>query len=289
MSAALRQGIRRVANAVVGVESALLERVPASLDAVGEPVVVATHRRSGTHLTMDTLRRNFPECRPRMLPFESLHRSYLNIDRLNAGSEEPITEADALRLLNKAPRPTIKTHAGPHFAGIEARHKPFVRGLLDRGKTLHVYRDGRKVMCSLWAWMKSFDPEARVPFADFIRQTDSAGRNRPRVWAEHLLAWLDTPGVVHLRFDDLVREPERTLGELAERLDLRLEMRDPAIPPPVTSRSRAYLARLRGDLGSTNHYSQGERTPRPDEAFSAEDSALFEREAGEAMARIGMG
>ena len=92
-----------VADGVVRAEAAVFERAPASLDEVGRPIVVATHRRSGTHLTIDTLRRNFPECRPRMLPLESLHRSYLNLDRMNKNSEEPITDGEALRIARVVP------------------------------------------------------------------------------------------------------------------------------------------------------------------------------------------
>ena len=84
---------------------------------------------------------------------------------------------------------------------------------------------------------------------------------RPRAWADHLLRWLDAPGAFHCTFDDLVRKPGETLGVIAERFGLRLDLADPPIPPPVTGRYSAWAARLRGDLGSTNHYAHGERTP----------------------------
>lgn len=282
-----RQVVRRLADSVVRAEAAVFERRPRTLGEVGKPIVVATHRRSGTHLTIDTLRRNFPECRPRLLPLESLHRTYLNLDRMNTNSDEPITEADALRILGKARRPTIKTHSGPFFGAIIEEHKPFVSGLLERADVLHISRDGRKVMCSLWAWRRSFDPAARVPFAEFIRQTDARGWSRPRVWADHLLRWLDAPGAIHCRFDDLVKRPADTLGMIAERFGLEFQPADPPIPPPVTGRYAAWAARLRGDLGSTNHYAHGQRTPKPEEVFDAESRAFFEREAGEAMERLG--
>lgn len=286
MSVPPRQIVRSIAGGIVRAEAAVFERAPGSLNEVGRPIVVATHRRSGTHLTIDTLRRNFPECRPRMLPLESLHRSYLNLDRMNKNSVEPITEDEALRILGKARRPTIKTHAGPAFGAIAKQHKPFAKDLLERSDVLHVSRDGKKVMCSLWAWRRSFDPAADVPFSEFIRQTDGEGRSRPRAWADHLLSWLDEPGAFHCTFDDLVKKPGEMLGVIAERFGLQLQLADPPIPPPVTGRYSAWAARLRGDMGSTNHYAHGERTPKPDEVFDADCSAFFEREAGGAMERL---
>ena len=279
--------VRAAVETAVRAESAILERRPRSLDDVGAPIVVATHRRSGTHLTIDTLRRNFPECRPRMLPLENQHKAYLNIDMFDDDVVEPMTEPEAMRILGKSARPTIKTHAEPSFGIIEPRFRAFVDDLLDRSSTLCITRDGRKVMCSLWVWRKRFDPTSDVPFSEFIRQIDAHGRSRPREWADHVTAWLDRPGVVHYGFDDFVKQAPRTLGEIGERLGLRLELADPAIPPAVRTRSAAWLARLRGDLTSTNHHAAGIPTPKPDEVFSPDDNAFFAREAGGAMERLG--
>ena len=286
MSGLARSTVRTLVDTLVAAESAVLERPPRSIEEVGEPIIVATHRRSGTHLTIDTLRRNFPECRPRMLPLENQHKSYFNIDAMNADHPTPHSRAEALRILGKSARPTIKTHAEPGFGEVAPEHQSFVRSIVQRSRSLYISRDGRKVMCSLWAWRGTFDPGSRVPFAEFIRQTDGRGRSRPREWAEHVLAWLDAPGVVHYAFDRLVRDPAATLAEIGERFGLRLEPADPAIPPAVRSRRETWIARLRGDLTSTNQHIRGKRPPRPDEVFTAEDEAFFEREAGGAMERL---
>ena len=50
------------------------------LAGVGRRVVLATHRRSGTHLTLDLLRRHFPACRARKWPFQGLDSLYLNLE-----------------------------------------------------------------------------------------------------------------------------------------------------------------------------------------------------------------
>jgi hypothetical protein len=246
--------------------SVLLERPARSLDGVGTPIVVASHRRSGTHLTLDLLRRNFPACRPRLVPLERSHNAYLNIDRFDPETEMPCTRREALRLLSKAARPSVKTHAEPEFAGIAPEHAGFVRELLDRSRVIYVWRDGMKVMCSMWTWRRVFDPAARVPFSEFIRQTDGRGRSRPRAWAEHV------------DFDRIIRETGAVVGEIGDFIGETPEPAEPMLPVSNQTRLESYLARLTGDLTSTNQHAAGDRPPTPSEAFSDEDRAFYEDE-----------
>jgi len=289
MPGPLFKSAKAIVDGVVAAESALLERPPRSLEGVDRPIVVATHRRSGTHLTIDTLRRNFPACRPRLLPLENLHKSYLNVDVFETGFPQPIDQREALRILGKADRPTIKTHSEAGYPAIDPAHRPFVDALLENCRTLYIARDGRKVMCSLWTWRRVFDETARVPFPEFIRQQDGTGRSRPRQWADHVLGWLETPGVVSYTFDELVKDSARVLGEIGERFDLAPAWADPLIPPPNRTRLATWTARLRGDATSTNQHAAGDRPPKPADVFGDEDDVFFEREAGDASARLDAG
>ena len=54
-----------------------------------QPVIVASHPRSGTHLLMDTLRRQFKACRSWKWPGERLDRLYCSVDELNAAPWPP--------------------------------------------------------------------------------------------------------------------------------------------------------------------------------------------------------
>ena len=280
----LHNSIAGLMNAIVRVESALLERPARSLDDVGTPIIVASHRRSGTHLTLDLLRRNFPACRPRMLPLENPHHAYFNIDRFEPTTTMPCTQPEALRLLSKARRPSVKTHAEPGFADIPPEHAPFVRSLVDRSKILYVHRDGKKVMCSMWTWRRVFDPAARVPFAEFIRQTDERGRSRPRVWAEHVAAWRAMEGVLAIDFDRIIRDTRALLGEIGAFIGEKPEIADPPLPRSNTTRWQSAIARLTGNLTSTNQHAAGDRPPRPEDVFTDDDLAFFDRET-----RIGDG
>lgn len=55
----------------------------AFVDRLSAPLVVATHMRSGTHLTMDLVRRQFPAFRSWKLPGEANDMLYLALDVLS--------------------------------------------------------------------------------------------------------------------------------------------------------------------------------------------------------------
>mgnify|MGYP001335287435 CR=1 FL=1 len=279
MGGVLHDTLGALADGFVRAESALLERPARSLGETGVPIVVASHRRSGTHLTLDLLRRNFPACRPRMLPLENPHHAYFNIDRFEPSTTLPCTQREALRLLSKAPRPSVKTHATPDFPDVPPEHAGFVRDLVARSKAVYVWRDGKKVMCSMWTWRRVFDPAARVPFAEFIRQVDGRGRSRPRVWGEHVAAWRSTPGVLSIEFERIVRDTRALLEEIGAFIGESPEIADPPLPRSNTTRVESYLARLTGNLTSTNQHAAGDKPPRPEEVFSPADQAFFEAEA----------
>lgn len=278
-----------LANGLVRIESAIAERPATLLTGAGVPVIIASHRRSGTHLTLDLLRRNFPACRPRMLPLENPHNAYFNIDRFEPANPLPCTRAEALRLLSKASRPSVKTHATPGYPGVPEPHASFVRELSGRSKTIYVRRDGKKVMCSMWTWRRVFDPAARVPFAEFIRQTDGQGRSRPRVWAEHVAAWRAEPGVLVIEFDRIVKDTRAVLDEIGAFIGETPEIVDPPLPRSNTTRMQSYLARLTGNLTSTNQHAAGDRPPKPEDVFSDDDTAFFEQETAAAAHAAGTG
>ena len=269
---------RTIGDVAVRAESALLERPADTLEGVGVPVLVASHRRSGTHLTLDLLRRNFPACRPRMLPLENPHFSYLNLDRFEPTTTLPCSQREALRILSKSTRPLLKTHAEPGFADVAPEHEAFVRGVADRSRIIYVHRDGKKVLCSMWTWRRVFDPAARVPFGEFIRQTDEQGRSRARVWADHVRAWRETPGVLMVEFDRIVRDAPALLAELGAFLGETPDIQDPPLPRSNTTRLQSYVSRLTGNLESTNQHAAGDRPPKPEEVFVGEDLAFFESE-----------
>ena len=130
------------------------------LPGVGPRIVIATHRRSGTHLAIDLLRRHFPACRSGKRLGEGVDALYLNLDRLG-DHPHPIDEARALELLRRAPRPIVKTHELPDWTAGGRSHDAFVSRLLADAEVYAVFRDGRDVLCSLHRYTRGHDPWLR--------------------------------------------------------------------------------------------------------------------------------
>lgn len=178
-----------------------------SSEIIGTPtVIVASYRRSGTHLTIDSLLNNSI----------GIHDSYLNLDRLDASHPEALSATEFEGLLAKASGKTtvLKTHA-PQRSVIDT---PDEAALFDRlmakSGIVYVLRDPRDVMVSLWHFRLSFDPAyaKQTTFSDHVR------RNIEH-WRKHVEYWLER-GVPTVRFEDWVDDYERTLDEMLATLDL---------------------------------------------------------------------
>jgi hypothetical protein len=190
--------------------------------AAPEAVVVVSHMRAGTHLTLDLLRRNVP----------TLAARYRNLDELVRGHRSFVSLAVFRERLAAEPGvPILKSHATPgleQFASDPEVHA-YVSGLLARSRVVYVQRDGRDVLVSLYHFTRSFDREAaRQSFAEFLRSEDRyfdscpamAGLDRVSAWRRHVELWLAQPGVCRVNYRDLVREPEAALRRLAGQLGL---------------------------------------------------------------------
>ncbi len=258
------------------------------LDRIAPPAMVVSHYRSGTHLVMDLLRRQFPAFRPRMKPLESIHSSYLSIDRFNTDSHRPIGRPEALRLLRKARRATLKTHSLPGFPMFREDVAGFGRALAAKSVALYAVRDGRDVMCSMHAWRRSFDPTTPEGFEAFVFTPHAeTGKTAAREWAEHVLAWLDTEGVHPVRFERVVKDTRAVIDELAALLAETPVLREPLLPRPIKSVRASWFARLVGNVESTNVHSGGIKPLKRREAFDDAMTERFYAEAGEAMERLG--
>jgi hypothetical protein len=168
--------------------------------------IVASYRRSGTHLTIDSLLNNG----------RGVHPTYLNLDRLGSDHPDPLSAEAFEDLLAEAGGETVvlKTHA-PHRSAIET---PDETALLERlmadSRIVYVHRDPRDVMVSLWHYRLSFDPAyaKQATFSHHIR------RNIVR-WRKHVEHWLDL-GAPMVRFEDWASDYERTLDRTLAALGL---------------------------------------------------------------------
>lgn len=158
---------------------------------VENPVYVASHRRSGTHLTLDSLVNNF----------SIFAEGFTNFDIEG----------------NLASAKLYKTHAHADH-GIDA--------FLSPARVIYVLRDGRDVMVSLYYYTQSHDSKTRdMSFSDFLHSqnpydTDSydGSMNRVEYWNYHVNSWLKQRRFESkiVSFEQWKADPASTIADIAK-------------------------------------------------------------------------
>lgn len=260
-----------------------------SLSSAERSIVVASHPRSGTHLTIDTLRRHFAPCKAWVYPWETVHHLYLDLDRLQQAHPQRLTIDKAERLLTRCERPIIKTHSQPRLKEFKGREGVWASSVLAKARVLYVVRDPRDVMCSAYLWCHP-DPNGRPSFASFLRVKDK-GRNRIQRWVEHVERWSSVKGVKVLPMEKLKRQLADTLAELATLVGMEPLGIESILPPKreVYNRCQDYARRLLRKYDSTAVPGRLSAEPSPDWAHIATraDNDFMSRYAGRMMERLG--
>ncbi|MBI1369309.1 MAG: hypothetical protein GC162_11735 [Planctomycetes bacterium] len=252
-----------------------------------KPVIVASHRRSGTHLTIDLLRRQFDACDSWSWPWERPTALYLNLDLLFEGGHAPTPAKDrwAMNVLARVPRPIIKTH----LTFEEMPAGPWLDWLRERSTLLYVTRDGRDVMCSLHLYMQSFDARARVDMSTFLR-TEFRGMSPAKYWAHHVALWRAIPGVHVQQFESITKKTPEALTALGEALGLTPRNVQPLLPAKGGGTWQMRLERMfstrPGSSAILGRY-QGKSPLKWREAMSEADRALFCEQAGRTLIELG--
>lgn len=260
-----------------------------------KPILIATFPRSGTHLTIDTLRAQFAECRSWKLPVEPLDRLFLTLDLL-VRPKRNLSHESAIRILRRAKRPIIKTHALPDFQDVQLFRDPVVAlpsvwkdWLRENATILYVVRDGRDVLASMHSLIQIRRPETRVRFGDFLR-LPNRDVNFVRSWANHVRDWIQLANVFVLRFEDLRRDPEKTIARIGEHLQLEPRYQEPLIPPRLRSDLHARWTRLASVRPRSTAVVGRYRKQEPENwqsALTTDDKCFFEREAGDVLKMLG--
>ncbi len=199
---------------------------------------------------IDLIRWQFPQARAYKKFGESLNKLYLNLDQLLETHRDPIDSAEALRICSRMVRPLVKTHALPDFAPWSRKHQRWLDWLAT-GSFIYVIRDGPQVMTSYQQLAMEVDRETPEDMLEFMRGKQSyflpertIGPNQPRIWANHIKAWVAVPGVRCLLFSEIIRKPEQTVSELSALSGLESGNREPTLPPRSGGMWHGRVARL---------------------------------------------
>lgn len=265
--------------------------VASALSNVGEPIVVASFPRSGTHLAIDLLRRHVAECDTWKRFGEPTEHLYLSLDGLLRRPEQ-YEPQQVLAWIRRPARPIIKTHGLPTFEPWQQAHQPWVDWLRNCGRFIYVHRDGRAAVTSLYMGRQGmFASASDLTFSEFLRM-DWAGMNIPQRWAAHVEQWLAVQGVLPLRMEQMLEQPGPVVEQLAGSLGLTVRFGKPLLPAPIRSRWHGRWVRLmRRRPQSTalvaGRYRRVASPPWPD-LFSAEDRRYFHEQAGHMLIHLGM-
>ncbi len=215
-----------------------------------QPILIASHPRSGTHLVLDLIRRQFKETRGRRLFGKPLDHLYLNLERLTSDNR-PFTDAMAQKVLSKCSRPLMKTHYLADFSQTwveeeTGRLAAKWRRIADEAAVVYVHRDPREVMVSYKQFLSSTHPDvAAISLGDFLSRPHWTGTDTMLSWwVRHVEGWLSRPNILMLAYHNVVKRPEETLEAIANHTCLTPLMRKPLLPPKVTSVTRTRLDRL---------------------------------------------
>ena len=252
-------------------------------------IFVASFPRSGTHLTIDLLRKQFKECQVKLSILESRHRSYLTLGHLSRRNPNYISQAKALAILGRVEVPIIKTHETPGFREIGKENEYFVQQLSQKAIFFYVVRDVREVLTSLHCGLQSNSLEARCSFSKFIRQ-EREGQSWPKRWANHVQMWTSQPFVELVKYEEIIRNPAQTIEDWGKLLELEPKFEKPLLPSKCSPKNRwqDYWFRFTGKIESTaidsffSHHKSSWKT-----LLDYQDRCFLHQEAGNVLIDLG--
>jgi hypothetical protein len=267
----------------------MMSSIEKSLSKINKPVVIASHPRSGTHLAIDLIRRQFSEYKSWKYPGESTQNLYLDLGRLLPKHNRRIDSSNAIKLLQRPDRPIIKTHSLPHFSEYSDELKPWIEWLKESGIFIYIIRDGRDVICSSHVFAQVFAKSARCSLSEFVNQNKD-GFSRPGRWANHVSTWLEEPNVYYLKYEQMTTETGKVVEELSKIIGSGPLWKKPLLPAkiksPWTSRLNRLVAIKPEQTAIFLRY-RGQKPPKWKQGFTREDREFFHREAGMVLIKLG--
>jgi len=192
-------------------------------------IIVISHRRSGTHLTIDSIRNNF-------IDYKKNNFITLNEDiRENSFCEKFFKLTDTNSVI-------VKTHFLPNFKIYKLNDKTTekLQELFNNSHLIYVYRNGLDVMVSLYEYMKKFDKKvASSEFNDFLFTNNNFDEttetfNRFQFWKEHIESWqkYTNNNIYWIKYEDFIKNYETSIQKIAKNfaitqnqklIDIRLQ------------------------------------------------------------------
>ncbi len=187
-------------------------------------ILVSSHRRSGTHFLIDSLRKNIPGAD---FPNHAFLPADFNIGSLFSKSEHVYRIFQ--RQLDRNGPIIVKSHLLPEECNPTRPRDKFeslIKSIFNESRKLYISRDGRDVLISLFKFLKP-----RSTFSEFIREPNDHivheirtpqpyDDNRVAYWSYHVDQWKQVDGIMHLSFGELKQDFQTTLSSVLGFLEI---------------------------------------------------------------------
>lgn len=188
-------------------------------------VVVATHPRSGTHLTIDLLRRNFSALHSKKRLLEPLDSLYVPIDIALQGSTHD--QARIEKLIQRHRYPIIKSHwMSADYSNLQ--DPGLATWLATNATVIYVIRQPKLVIASHFLFQSMFK--------ESISANQNWLDNAIAYWCDHVTSWTSRPDVLVINFSDVIRQPLATVDKIAKTLNIVATPKSPILPPRQRSK-----------------------------------------------------
>lgn len=215
-------------------------------------IIVSSHRRSGTHLTIDSIINNFDifSNNPKI--------SSVTLDHLSKHVKHFTLRIEDLKTRIGHFPCILKTHTHgdiQNFIG-SSKLADFVNDLFTKSKIIYVHRDGRDTLTSLYHYQMSFDKSLHdTSFADFLKmknnydsETYQNHMDRASYWTFHVNSWICRDNVLLLSFDEFKINYHHTLKKISEFIGQPLKESITEVVKKSNLNGTSLLARVKQKL-----------------------------------------
>ncbi len=247
------------------------------------PICIVSHPRSGTHLTIDFIRRHFPQTTKWKYPMQDSRVLILDTGQI---WKKETTFEKAFQRLRDIQYPIVKMH-GFDYELLKAEHIEWIDWLNEEAHILYIVRNIKNMICSYHEYVKSFWEPAKVPMKEFIRQYEahasSPFTSRIKYWSDEIVRWSQKPGVHIIKYEDIFEHPLEQVHKFSDILEIPPKIKHPLLPPKIHNRWEDYIKRYLTILPETTSVVIKTRSPKWYEVLDQEDLEFIRSEAKEAL------
>lgn len=182
-------------------------------------ILLVTHRRSGTHLTIDLLRNNFIE----------YGKPYISLNEIMKKNNSDYVNKFSKRI-QSSPR-IFKSHSDINYYGFHQQPSiiELYKHLLNKAKIIYVVREPKDTLTSLYFHYLKYKPEyAAMSVNDFIFSVNeyhvesyTGNLNRVEYWKYHVDGWANRSDILLLSFDDIISNYHQVVAKISNYLNLQ--------------------------------------------------------------------